>query len=817
MTIDVMVNRHWYISIFCVLMCGIFSSCSNSDLVLKGGDLQLTLGSNGQITKLIDVKTKTDYFPEGESASLMSIRVNSEFEQPSSMVFDQESNEITLKYEKNGVTAVVSVIEKPTHLVLELISITPPEKVELVLWGPYPTRISQTVGETVGVVRNEDFAIGIQALNIKTLGGYPSSEDDVDPAYDIFATSSLQDISDSLNVLYRGQTAKLTDFGSVIQAYCRDRSKARVIPVWNHDKYEVPAFDDGGVVGSKIALFGCLNEKAQETIGLIEIEEGLPHPELDGQWAKTNPNASASYLIMDFGEYNMDEMLAITKKAGLKYLYQGGPFENWGHFKLKEIPFPDNWESMKRCVDRAKEEGIELGVHTLSNFITTNDPYVTPIPDPRLAIVGKSILSNDVGNSDADIEIESPDFFNQMKNNSLHAVVVGDEIIRYENVSEAAPWKLLNCQRGAYDTKAANHQKGDEIRKLMDHGYKTFLTNSELSDEMAERLADLFNQTDLKQISFDGLEGNWSTGMGQYGRQLFTQKWYDNLNSELQGKVITDASNPGHFFWHIYTRMNWGEPWYAGFRESQTRYRLMNIDYFRRNLMPAMLGWFRFSAETSLEDVEWLMARSAGYDAGFGLTASPITFSNARGEEALETIKQWETARLSGAFNADQKKRMERISNEFRLKAKAEKEWILYQFVLMRHEHKQIIRQPGEPVSSSFTFENPNKKQPIRFIITAPKETAISEMYLDIDNFKKIEFPLTLQAGYYLKYDGGTEAIIYSGRWEKISAIPVDAQKLELSKGSHKLIFDCKFEKGKDSVVKLEMKTINDGESISSL
>lgn len=233
--------------------------------------------------------------------------------------------------------------------------------------------------------------------------------------------------------------------------------------------------------------------------------------------------------------------------------------------------------------------------------------------------------------------------------------------------------------------------------------------------------------------------------------------------------------------------------------------------------MPAMLGWFRFSAETSLEDVEWLMARSAGYDAGFGLTASPITFSNARGEEALETIKQWETARLSGAFNADQKKRMERISNEFRLIAKEEKEWILYQFALKRHEHKQIIRQPGEPVSSSFTFENPNKKQPVRFIITAPKETAISEMYLDIDNFKKIEFPLTLPAGYYLKYDGGTEAIIYSGRWEKVSTIPVDIQKLELSEGSHKLIFDCRFEKGKDSIVKLEMKTINDGEKVSSL
>ena len=31
--------------------------------------------------------------------------------------------------------------------------------------------IDQTIGETIGVVRDDHFAIGIQALNIKTTGG----------------------------------------------------------------------------------------------------------------------------------------------------------------------------------------------------------------------------------------------------------------------------------------------------------------------------------------------------------------------------------------------------------------------------------------------------------------------------------------------------------------------------------------------------------------------------------------------------------------------------------------------------------------------
>ena len=118
-------------------------------------------------------------------------------------------------------------------------------------------------------------------------------------------------------------------------------------------------------------------------------------------------------------------------------------------------------------------------MHTLSNFTTTNDPYVTPIPDPRLAKVGSSELMADIDLTQTEIEIESPDFFNQFKNNHLHGVIIGEELIRYGTVSESAPWKLMNCERGAWDTKPAAHKKGTEISKLIDHGYKVFLTNTE--------------------------------------------------------------------------------------------------------------------------------------------------------------------------------------------------------------------------------------------------------------------------------------------------------------------------------------------------
>ncbi|MCE4565826.1 sugar phosphate isomerase/epimerase [Maribellus sp. CM-23] len=802
--------------IFHLIVLVLLASCSQKNLTLTNNNFQIEINSNGQIKSLCDRQKMTEYFPENQISYLLSLRADGTIVHPDKLVWNEDNTSLHLTFKSINTVAQIKVEQKSTHTTFELLKIEGNSNPDLAIWGPFATTINKTVGECVGVVRNDDFAIGIQALNIKTLGGYPTNEDDTEPAYDIFASSNLVDIGDSVKVLYRGQTAKYTEFGSVLQAYCRDRSHDRIIPVWKHDNYEVPAFDDGGLTGTKIALFGCAASNALETIGKVEIEEGLPHPEIEGEWGKTANAAMASYLIQSFSEDNLDRAIELTKKAGLKYLYHGGPFKNWGHFDLQEKPFPDNWESMKRCVERAEKRGVRLGLHTLSNFITTNDPYVTPIPDPRLAKVGSSKLTSTIDENATEIVIEDPMFFNQMKNNSLHALVIDNEIVRYAKVSETEPWTLLDCERGAFNTQKDSHQKGTIISKLMDHGYKTFLTNNELSDEMAVKIADLFNYTGLRQISFDGLEGNWSTGMGQYGRTRFVKKWYDSLKPELQGKVINDASNPGHYFWHMFTRMNWGEPWYAGFRESQTQYRLMNQDFYRRNLMPCMLGWFSMSEQISLEDVEWLLARAAGFDAGFALTTSEqVVAANGLGEQLLETIAMWEQLRHAGAFSAEQKKLMENIKNEFHLVPASENSWTLYQYKIDRFEHKQKTRQPGEPVFSKFEFENTNGKQALQFILTAPDETAISNLSFDIDNFKRVGLAVNIPAKHHLKYEGGEHAVVYSPTWNKVKTVDINAGSFEVDNGSCSLIFDCKFVGESDSPVKLELKTIDEGELIT--
>jgi hypothetical protein len=787
----------------------LFSTCIlDSHHTLSTNGLEIAFTGDGQMQTLIDKKNSHDYaFATGDSP-ILSIRVGGEWEQPQKCTYNKEDRILGFQFPRNDVIVEVLVEEKGNYITLELITLRNQDSIELVVWGPYKTIINETIGETIGVVRNRKFAIGIQGLNPRTLGGYPSSEDDNTPSYNIFSTTSLVDIADSIKILYRGHTALPRAYGSSLQAYTRNRSQTRQVSTMNHEQYMAPAFEDEGLIGSKIALFGCKPEQVLEVIEEIEIHEGLPHPLLDGVWAKRAKSATAAYLIQNFSLENIDIAIALTKKAGLSYLYHFDPFISWGHFDLRKDAFPDNWESMRICVEMAERQGIKLGVHTLSNFIQTNDLYVTPVPDQRLAKVGSAVLTESINEIQKAIPIDNPSFFSQMKNNNLHSAMLGEELIRYEKVSENAPWVLLNCERGAFKTVASSHNEGIEISKLADHSYKTFLTNTNLSMEMARRIADLFNKTGLKQISFDGLEGNHSTGMGAYGELLFVKAWYDALKPEIKDNYIMDASRPGHYFWHMFTRMNWGEPWYAGFRESQTTYRLLNQDYFRRNYFPCMLGWFSMRETTSLEDIEWLLTRSAAFDAGYSLLTSPdIIQMNGYGSEILEKIKQWEKARMNNAFSDDQKRRMEKIEDEFSLVQVDENAWELIPFKVKRYEHENKVRQPGEPVWSTFTYENIYEKQPLSFILSTSENANVSKINIEINNFKTIVLEVVLKANQYLKYEGGDVMVLYDKTWNTIKDYPVVKQDLEIGKGISQLKVGCKFTGSETASLKLEIKT----------
>lgn len=760
-----------------------------------------SISEQGALCALTRNADGRSYLAAAQPTPLLSVRVAGWLHAPNHAQWEATQRRLTLRFDDIGIRAVIAAEAKPTHVVFELVELQPADRVELILWGPYPTTIGDIIGEVVGVVRDPEFAIGIQSLNAKTLGGYPTRENDLAAEFTDDDSGHYPDLPAELKSeqIFRGDTAARTEFGSVLQAYCRNRDHDRVIPNWGHDQYLAPAYPDGGIIGSKIALFASPAAQALETIGAIELAERLPHPLLDGVWAKIATNANCSYLIVDFGEATIDRAIEMTRRAGLNYLYHGSPFETWGHFKLEPDLFPNGWDGLRTCVEKARRAGVRLGFHTLSNFITPNDPYVTPKPDPRLARIGSSVLTGDLDAAQTEIPIAAPDFFR--KATDMNTVVIGEELIRYGSVSADAPWRLLDCQRGAWGTRAAAHSAGSAVAKLMDHDYKVFLTDANLSIEVAQNIAQLCNHAGTLQISLDGLEGNWASGLGQYGRTLFTKAWYDALAPEVRDQM-NDASNPGHFNWHITTRMNWGEPWYAGFRESQTLYRFKNQLFFERNLMPRMLGWFALRPDTSIEDAEWLLARAAGFDAGFALATSLASTAQLEADPdsaaaaqqfgatpaILTAIRHWETARLARAFPPELRTALRDNSREFHLRPVGSTKWDLFEVFSSRFTHEASATAPTEK-----SYTKGHAAQPLQWIVRAAGNQPIRGATVEINGRLAVGLQdRVIPPGGALKYTNGREAVICDGTWKELERVTVNPRALRVHEGSQRVKVGCR-------------------------
>ena len=811
-----------YIKYICIIITlSLFNCTSSTNKVISYSteSLQVTINEKGLITKMIDRSSTKNYSVVSKSSPLVSLKIKDSIFLPKTAIFSKETGFVSLLYD-NSFSVDVKMIQKKNHITFEVVAVSNQENIDALVWGPYHSTINKSIGETIGIVQNDDFTIGLQALNIKTLGGYPWNDNDHLPQLDIFGQSDYENmVNEKGNIftLYSVEAAKPTSSGSSLQAYTRNRTKDRIVKNVNHDRFTSPAHNNGGLIGSKIALFGSKTDKALATIGKIELEEGLPHPMINGEWVKTSSIMNSSYMILDFTEKNIDKCISYTKKAGFNYLYHSHPFASWGHFPLIKSQFPNGYYGMKTCVEKAEREGIYLGTHMLTNFINVTDKYITPVPDKRLAIVGSSVLVKGINATQTTIEIKNPDFFNQFKNNHLRSVKIGNEIIRYGSVSRQAPWFLENCQRGAFNTKATSYKKGVKIDKLADHGYKVFLGNTELNKEIAENMADFMNATGVRMLDFDGLEGAGdANATGNYGEALFADAWHNRLNDNLKNHFVLGASRPGHYFWHTYSRMNWGEPWYAGFRESQTAYRLRNQAYFKRNLMPGMLGWFRMTSSTTIEDIEWLMTRSAAYNAGFAFSTNfKAIEGNGHTEEIFSLMNVWETARLQGVFTKEVQKRMQDLDTEFRLKRKDENNLVLTQMYSHKFEHLKKVRQPGEPLYSTFTFENKNQEQVLNFIITA-KKSDISEIVMEVNNYKKVALKVSLKKGQVIKYNGSDTAIIYDNTWHKIKEISIDISSFILQQGSHSITFDCNFNNTKEEAkAKIELRLKGEEEIIT--
>jgi len=725
------------------------------------GDLALTINKNGSIDKLRSVFSGRDYHVANQDGTLMQLSVNHRLLRPLRVIATK--NTITLLYADNR-KAVIKISTGKQYLKFTLDKIS--DGVDAVMWGPFSSSIADTIGNAVGVVRDREFAFGLQALNTKTSGGTLDNEEGA--------------------VYERGTAAIAQTYGSSLQAFTVNRLHDRVIKVWDRwPAVDVKGIKEGGLEGSSIALFGCRPREVLKVMETIEQENGLPHALWQNEWIKTSAQSGRAYMITTFNEQNIDTFLNYASRMGMAGVYHEDPFDTWGHFDLKKEEFPHGREGFKKCVEKAHALGLRLGFHTLTTFITTNDAFVTPVPDKGLATAGTDKLTADISAEATEIPVSDTVHF--VLRSDLNSVLIGEEIIRFMGITRTAPYLLTGCTRGAFGTKRSAHKNVEAISRLVDHPYKVLYPGWELQKKVAKNIADFINQTGANQMDFDGHEGTYSNGMGDLSFNSFAEE----VLKQSDHPVVFGSSRSNHYFWHFNNYLNWGEPWYGAFRESQSDLRITNQKFYEDNYLPNMLGWFLITAQTDPDDIEWMLARAAGFNAGYALVVREEALTNKKMDEIIALINVWTDAQNKRLFSQQQKDWLKNPANEAHL-AKQNGSYVLESFSKHEFTHQAKSLQPGEPTVSNWSFDNTHEQQRPRIVLLAKgEEGRIKNPVIEIDNSFHLEVPVTLSAGESLLIDDKASAALYNSKGQLIRRIDLPDALPALSQGNHTFSFDA--------------------------
>ncbi|MCK5700783.1 MAG: hypothetical protein KAI29_06505, partial [Cyclobacteriaceae bacterium] len=299
---------------------------------------KIEIDQSGFITGLLNAESNRNYKPDETRSPILAVVDNGKLCLPVSFTA-LDDTKYQLSFDQAKANVILKIEQKPTHISFRVENTSNDEGLEAIIWGPYATEIGEIIGENIGVVRNNNFAIGIQSLNPKTTAG------------------KLDNIHGRTS--YHGTAADSAEFGSTLQAFAIDRTKDRTKSKWDGWENKQPgrsidilSEEEGLITGSAIALFGCKSVNVLKTIGAIELAEGLPHPEINGVWVKESKETNRAYVIAPFSEEDIDVMIEYTKKAGLRSLYHEDPFETWGNFELKKDFFPNGIEGLKACAEK---------------------------------------------------------------------------------------------------------------------------------------------------------------------------------------------------------------------------------------------------------------------------------------------------------------------------------------------------------------------------------------------------------------------------------------------------------------------------------
>ncbi len=422
------------------------------------------------------------------------------------------------------------------------------------------------------------------------------------------------------------------------------------------------AYKEFGFVGQKVALIVAPSKDLFAIIEEIENEYKIPVSRTGGVNAKKSADIRTSYLFIDLTSSNVDKVIEYAKKGGFSYVM---PYvQQWssslGSYSVNTKKFPKGDESLKKAIKKLHDNGLKVGLHNLSVYVSKADPLVSPVPHPGLHKDAENTLAVSIDKNATEIVATSvfADKFPREEgyyNDPIQGmqVQIGNEIILYTKISNDGK-RLLEVTRGYNGTRKANHKQGATIQHLTQR-HKSYIVDlgTELKDVVANRLAELVNNYGVDMLYFDG---------GDSYRNVEDHYWYwgGKLQMAVMEKIKEDVLIQGSgitpWSWHMFSRMNSGDMARLASKLLLDRDKIPKL--YKKgwaNLMPGELGWWGIHSyapdcpATMPDEVELHAVRMLALDTPISLQTTVAHLeANGRSEEMLGLLGKYEKMRIEG-------------------------------------------------------------------------------------------------------------------------------------------------------------------------
>ena len=483
-----------------------------------------------------------------------------------------------------------------------------------------------------------------------------------------------------------------------------------------------------GFTGAQAAVIGCpqaeLRNVMKEVVGNAP---DLPKSNIGGPWALDGPLNRGSYLF-NFGglsEAVVDDWITLARSLGIRQIdFHGGNSFRFGDCRPNPQTYPKGYASFKAVIDRLHAAGIAAGLHTYAFFIAKDCPWVTPIPDRRLAKFASFTLAGPVAADARTIpvvestkDVSTTTGFFVWNSVTLH---LDDELILFSGVAKDPPFGFTGCTRGALGTKAAPHAAGAKAHHLKEcFGLFVPDGDSTLLTEVAAKTAEAYNECGFDMMYMDALDGEGILGGGENGWH-YGSKFVFEVCKRLKKPAVMEMSTFHHHLWYVRSRMGaWDHP-------TRSHKKFIDIhcqanEVLHRQFLPGHLGWWAVKTwsgpqgePTFADDIEYLCGKCIGTDAGFSIMGiEPATLAvNPVYQRLAGIMKRYEDLRHANYFDHAVKSKLKEPGKEFTLVQDADGRWRFRRVHYAKHKVEGI-----NGWSNAWSMENPFEPQPVRLRI----------------------------------------------------------------------------------------------------